>query len=293
MDYLTLRYLSHSGVKGQKWGIRRYQNADGSLTPEGRIHYGVGNLDYNARYSGDKKSAVKAFKKERKKLMSNIKDVYKNDKKNKNEEYVSRDGYKNAKKQVNKYLTGKYGKETINDAIQEKIFYGTAITLGVIGTALAAKGVSEAIIDENKRTNEMRNHTKEYIDDVDHFADELELHERQKSAGEFTFGDKEGRLDRAMKRANEEKEMFDKHAKGIFKRKADKDINDRFEEVNERYNRVKESFKNNPTSDSPVYDDVGRSMKDVFNDKYDYGETVNPYKKGDTFEDIKKRAKDA
>lgn len=29
-------YLCHHGVKGQKWGIRRYQNADGSLTAEGR-----------------------------------------------------------------------------------------------------------------------------------------------------------------------------------------------------------------------------------------------------------------
>lgn len=28
--------LYHHGVKGQKWGIRRYQNPDGSLTPEGR-----------------------------------------------------------------------------------------------------------------------------------------------------------------------------------------------------------------------------------------------------------------
>lgn len=35
-------YLAHSGTKGQKWGIRRWQNKDGSLTPEGRIHYGIG-----------------------------------------------------------------------------------------------------------------------------------------------------------------------------------------------------------------------------------------------------------
>lgn len=28
--------LYHHGIKGQKWGIRRYQNPDGSLTPEGR-----------------------------------------------------------------------------------------------------------------------------------------------------------------------------------------------------------------------------------------------------------------
>ena len=33
-------YLVHSGVLGMKWGIRRYQNEDGTLTPEGRIHYG-------------------------------------------------------------------------------------------------------------------------------------------------------------------------------------------------------------------------------------------------------------
>lgn len=31
-------YLIHYGVKGQRWGIRRYQNEDGSLTLEGRKH---------------------------------------------------------------------------------------------------------------------------------------------------------------------------------------------------------------------------------------------------------------
>ena len=28
--------LFHHGIKGQKWGIRRYQNPDGTLTEEGR-----------------------------------------------------------------------------------------------------------------------------------------------------------------------------------------------------------------------------------------------------------------
>ena len=32
-------YLQHEGVKGMHWGVRRYQNPDGSLTPEGRRHY--------------------------------------------------------------------------------------------------------------------------------------------------------------------------------------------------------------------------------------------------------------
>lgn len=34
--------LCHHGVKGQKHGTRRWQNPDGSLTPAGREHYGVG-----------------------------------------------------------------------------------------------------------------------------------------------------------------------------------------------------------------------------------------------------------
>lgn len=36
MEYNT---LDHSGIKGMKWGIRRFQNKDGSLTPAGRKRY--------------------------------------------------------------------------------------------------------------------------------------------------------------------------------------------------------------------------------------------------------------
>lgn len=34
--------LNHHGVLGMKWGVRRYQNKDGSLTSAGRRHYGYG-----------------------------------------------------------------------------------------------------------------------------------------------------------------------------------------------------------------------------------------------------------
>ena len=32
-------YLAHHGIKGQKWGVRRYQNSDGSLTNKGLKRY--------------------------------------------------------------------------------------------------------------------------------------------------------------------------------------------------------------------------------------------------------------
>lgn len=41
MDFMT---LAHHGIKGQKWGVRRWQNEDGSLTPEGKARYQVSNL---------------------------------------------------------------------------------------------------------------------------------------------------------------------------------------------------------------------------------------------------------
>lgn len=34
--------LYHHGIKGMRWGIRRFQNADGSLKPEGEKRYGSG-----------------------------------------------------------------------------------------------------------------------------------------------------------------------------------------------------------------------------------------------------------
>ena len=36
------QYLAHYGVQGQKWGVRNWQNEDGSYTEAGKHHYGWG-----------------------------------------------------------------------------------------------------------------------------------------------------------------------------------------------------------------------------------------------------------
>ncbi len=56
-------YLAHFGVKGMRWGIRRYQNPDGTLTEEGRQR--VKNYYRNNR---NDKAISKVFQKEADKL---------------------------------------------------------------------------------------------------------------------------------------------------------------------------------------------------------------------------------
>lgn len=50
------RVLTHYGIKGQTWGERRFQYADGSLTPEGRKRYLKDEKMDPSNKKGDKKS---------------------------------------------------------------------------------------------------------------------------------------------------------------------------------------------------------------------------------------------
>lgn len=47
-------YLAHHGIEGQRWGIRRFQNEDGTLTPEGRERYTHANAYTLSQYKRDK-----------------------------------------------------------------------------------------------------------------------------------------------------------------------------------------------------------------------------------------------
>ena len=42
-------YLAHYGIKGQKWGVRNYQNEDGTLTLAGKAHYLHRDMQYKKK----------------------------------------------------------------------------------------------------------------------------------------------------------------------------------------------------------------------------------------------------
>ena len=59
MQLFTKDYLEHHGIIGQKWGVRRYQNKDGSLTDLGKRR--VGNLSDADRMGGIHKELAQDY----------------------------------------------------------------------------------------------------------------------------------------------------------------------------------------------------------------------------------------
>ena len=55
--------LRHHGIKGQKWGVRRYQNEDGSLTAKGKQRYGT-QENFEKQYPQETKKKMKEAKRE-------------------------------------------------------------------------------------------------------------------------------------------------------------------------------------------------------------------------------------
>lgn len=70
MDYFNKpppqEYLAHHGIKGQRWGVRRYQNPDGSLTAKGKARLEKKDDDWAKKHSA--KITQKAQKKSSKEL---------------------------------------------------------------------------------------------------------------------------------------------------------------------------------------------------------------------------------
>ena len=61
LDKITYDEIKHHGIKGQKWGVRRYQNEDGSLTAKGKQRYGT-QENFERQYPQESKKKMKKAK---------------------------------------------------------------------------------------------------------------------------------------------------------------------------------------------------------------------------------------
>ena len=205
LNILRSDVICHHGILGMKWGIRRYQNKDGSLTPEGRARLKIDEFvsgrtedlsikkgtDVNRWVStGRREDLEEALKnpnipEERKKHIKEMYDEMMSD--NKQQKYVSIDGLRTGQGKEN----GRdfYMSWFTNEGYEPKNGHVNEYKLKKDIKIASAKKVMDAILEEtdsNTITNLLKNNkdiwqmTLKYTNDRQ-FQDKI--NERFKKAG--------------------------------------------------------------------------------------------------------------
>ena len=154
-------YIAHHGIKGQKWGIRRYQTENGTLTAEGRKRYG---LDGH-KVEGTLKERMRGYKRQARQIdrlrradyeydMDRIKEEAKiglkgaaarNKEINEYKDYYLT-GQRYLAKEVKKELSKKYGHDAVKAIEKQQTMAAVATLAGTVVLA-GAVGAAEAVID--------------------------------------------------------------------------------------------------------------------------------------------------
>ena len=131
-------YLMHHGVKGMRWGVRNYQNADGTLTAEGRARYGIDRKNGKRPNALTWGQGVKRLENEMK--VARLKTAFGKGsikQKAQNISQIHKD-YKSQKAQINKEYDKKYGEGTGKRLEKNNKRIGAALTTAALVTAAAS-----------------------------------------------------------------------------------------------------------------------------------------------------------
>lgn len=144
-------FIAHHGIKGQKWGVRRYQYADGTLTPAGKIKYGI---DLHKEIKGYKastkanyekaKQEYKDFRKSRIRDPENKAKLKSRIKQTKEDKRIARALTKNKYKSVYFKTRDPQKKQAVKEMILKDDKFNRAIRKTAI-TAVGLKAVGKAV----------------------------------------------------------------------------------------------------------------------------------------------------
>lgn len=164
-------FLMHYGIKGQKWGIRRYQNPDGTLTAEGRKRYGFNDIrkpDNIDKMSKFKRSrlALKEYNKILNKIGNESEKLYSENYDGDDDSEYSMETYEEIKQL--RYDANEMAEKEIsklyNVDLEDIVFKEVAIKLGTAATAISLAAIGAVALDNYNKKRENNQIDKEIKD---------------------------------------------------------------------------------------------------------------------------------
>lgn len=180
--------LYHHGVKGQKWGLRRYQNKDGSLTPAGRRRVAKMKDEYT-QLTGKRlirkpsPKAVEPASQNKKKSVRDLTDAELNDKINRLQKEKQLIGLQNELAPKGQKFVSAIGKQVIAPAAAEagkELLKNSLLKIGKEKLGLnpkEAEGIDAVYKELKKEVGTLELKRNKYK-----FEDEIKRYEEKRSA---------------------------------------------------------------------------------------------------------------